>query len=529
MSLDGAGGVGAQKVLRLLDALRLSPTGSAIYRQVEAMLEDAVRSRQTTETAYVGLIQQLLNAYCTHLREGSALQVEIRLLQARLQPPLSSLELAALAEYVDRYAGQIAALPDLDSELFEAAIEPVLRCFGVSGGPDAGEASHGASARTDSAVAGIPLHPQDTASERAAVVGDESEAQSQSAEAVNAVSSEQHPPEQEEVKQPETEPLLEGTVTGTPIRGEGAGSEIGTVSGEQVDSGYRTHLDSKRRDIQKLQETLAKQVLETIAQNEEFGVLLEVVLGELRQASDTHELEDLRWTLIREIETLTKGHHDLAEKLDSTHHYLQLIESDSRQLSDELTRVRLLSLTDELTALPNRRAFLRRIEDEVARVQRYGFPLSLALIDLDHFKQINDRHGHAGGDEVLKIYSKNILSIFRHHDLVARYGGEEFAVLLPNTDAEGSMRALNKVKIRAEEARWQANNESVPVPTFSAGVSLYKPGETASSFIERADRALYRAKRLGRNRVEQDETYDVSFKEAESAVRDSERKQRGES
>jgi diguanylate cyclase len=112
---------------------------------------------------------------------------------------------------------------------------------------------------------------------------------------------------------------------------------------------------------------------------------------------------------------------------------------------------------------------------------------------------------------------------------VARYGGEEFAVLLPNTDAEGSMRALNKVKIRAEEARWQANNESVPVPTFSAGVSLYKPGETASSFIERADRALYRAKRLGRNRVEQDETYDVSFKEAESAVRDSERKQRGES
>ena len=86
------------------------------------------------------------------------------------------------------------------------------------------------------------------------------------------------------------------------------------------------------RDIQKLQATLAKQVLETIAQNEEFGVLLEVVLGELRQAGDGREMEDLRWTLIREIEKLTKGHHDLAEKLDSTHHYLQLIESDSRQL-----------------------------------------------------------------------------------------------------------------------------------------------------------------------------------------------------
>jgi diguanylate cyclase len=235
--------------------------------------------------------------------------------------------------------------------------------------------------------------------------------------------------------------------------------------------------------------------------------LLEVVLGELRQAGDAKELEDLRWTLIREIEKLTKGHHELAEQLDSTHHYLQLIESDSRQLSDELTRVRLLSLTDELTGLPNRRAFLRRIEDEVARVQRYGFPLSLSLIDLDHFKQINDKYGHAGGDEVLQMYSKNILSIFRHHDLVARYGGEEFAVLLPNTDAEGALRALTKVKNRAAETRWQNNGDMIQVPTFSSGVSLYKPGETASAFIERADKALYRAKRLGRNRVEMDATY----------------------
>ena len=98
----------------------------------------------------------------------------------------------------------------------------------------------------------------------------------------------------------------------------------------QVDTAYRSHLDSKRRDIQKLQSTLAEQVLGTIAQNEEFGVLLEVVLGELRQAGDGKELEDLRWTLVREIEKLTKAHHELAEKLDSTHHYLQLIESDSR-------------------------------------------------------------------------------------------------------------------------------------------------------------------------------------------------------
>jgi diguanylate cyclase (GGDEF)-like protein len=78
---------------------------------------------------------------------------------------------------------------------------------------------------------------------------------------------------------------------------------------------------------------------------------------------------------------------------------------------------------------------------------------------------------------------------------------------LPNTDAEGAMRALTKVKNRAAETRWQPNGQMIPVPSFSSGVSLYKPGETASAFIERADKALYRAKRLGRNRVEMDATY----------------------
>jgi diguanylate cyclase (GGDEF)-like protein len=204
-----------------------------------------------------------------------------------------------------------------------------------------------------------------------------------------------------------------------------------------------------------------------------------------------------------------KGHNELADKLDSTHHYLQLVESDSRELTDELSRVRMLSLTDELTGLANRRAFMRRLEDEVARVQRYGFPLSFALMDLDHFKSINDEFGHAAGDEVLRVYAKNILSVFRHHDMVARYGGEEFAVLLPNTDADGAIRALNKVRRRAAETRWQSNGTISQVPSFSAGVSLFKPGESASAFIERADKALYRAKRLGRDRIELDITYET--------------------
>ncbi|MCW9059031.1 MAG: GGDEF domain-containing protein [Gammaproteobacteria bacterium] len=498
------GDAGAAKVLRLLDALRESEAGRLIHGQVERMLSEVVDRQVAMEEAYLAVTQALLDAYAQHLSDGSSEKVQLKLLQARLQPPLTESELRAVSAAVVEYGGRIESLSEVDTGLFRDAVAPLLRAFGIQ------------------APTSAPVVEEKTP----VANGAEPESMSTSAESrgevpAAAVTEEEVPaavpPEETESPHLEAgwEENLDAALSSDP-RVDLSDPLQGSVPSHhqpmepverRVDSVYRTHLDSKRRDIQKLQSTLAQRVLETITQNEEFGVLLEVVLGELHQVSDAEELEELRWTLIREIEKLNRGHHELADKLDSTHHYLQLIESDSRQLSDELTRVRLLSLTDELTGLPNRRAFLRRLEDEVARVQRYGFPLSLALIDLDYFKQINDRYGHAAGDEVLSLYSKNILSIFRHHDLVARYGGEEFAVLLPNTDADGSRRALTKVKKRAAETSWSVDDKVMPVPTFSAGVSLYKPGETVGSFIDRADKALYRAKRLGRNRVELDSTY----------------------
>ena len=482
---------GAAKVLRLLDALRQSEAGRIIYGQVERMLGEVADRQAAMEQAYLGVTQALLDAYAQHLPDGATEKVQLKLLQARLQPPLSESELRAVSAAVAEYGARIESRAEIDTRLFQEAVAPLLRAFGIQPAPRA-------------TAAGAPpvASPEAPAP---APAGHEVEAAG--GQAVDR----EPPPLEAGWEGNELDAALASDPRvdlSDPVLGTHAppGQPQEPVE-RRVDSVYRSHLDSKRRDIQKLQSTLAQRVLETITQNEEFGVLLEVVLGELHQVSDAEELEELRWTLIREIEKLNKGHHELADKLDSTHHYLQLIESDSRQLSDELTRVRLLSLTDELTGLPNRRAFLRRLEDEVARVQRYGFPLSLALIDLDYFKQINDRYGHAAGDEVLSLYSKSILSIFRHHDLVARYGGEEFAVLLPNTDADGSRRALNKVKKRASETTWQVEDKVMTVPTFSAGVSLYKPGETVGSFIDRADKALYRAKRLGRNRVELDAAY----------------------
>jgi len=470
-----------RKLLRLLGSLRETPAGSVIYRQVEGMLEDLSTQHLQTEMAYSGFVNVLLEAFVAHLTRGSSRYFQVRLLQARLQPPLTPTELTVLGSFVHEYAGRLQASGELDTGVLASAVHPLLAAFGIDSLPE--DTAPAAETRfTPSPEARATTVPD------ADTLPEEGDAGTPGVEVM--VSAE---PAAVIAPLPEAEPEEE------------ISEEI--PAGQDLAAINRSELELRREEIAKLQATLGEQVIETISKNEEFGAILEKVLGELRQAADVADMENVRWTLIREVEKLMSGHHDLADQLDSTNHYLQLYESDSRQLTDELTRVRLLSLTDELTGLPNRRAFMRRLEDEVARVQRYGFPLSFVLIDLDHFKSVNDEHGHGAGDEVLRVYSKNILSIFRHHDMVARYGGEEFAVLLPNTDSDGTIRALNKVRRRAAETRWQTNGAAYTVPTFSAGVSLYKPGESVSAFIERADKALYRAKRLGRNRIELDMTY----------------------
>lgn len=270
----------------------------------------------------------------------------------------------------------------------------------------------------------------------------------------------------------------------------------------QVGQVYRRHLDDKRQRIQRIQKTLGEQVDAVIKQSEEFGVLLEVEYETLTHSQNITDVHELRQTLLVEVEKLLRGNHSLASKLDKAKNYLKIIESEGQHLNDELTRVHILSLTDDLTGLSNRRAFVRHLEDETSRVKRYGSPLSLALIDLDFFKRINDKLGHPAGDEVLRTFSNNILSIFRHHDMVSRYGGEEFAILLPNTDIKGAYRALEKVKARATKTYFHHNDITHPMPTFSAGIALYRPGESPGDLIERADKALFRAKDLGRNRIE---------------------------
>jgi len=433
------------KILRLLDSLKRSEGGATLYRYIEQTILDAEAGCQQVEHAYANLVTLLLATLAQYLPPGSNLQVQLKLLELRLQPPLTGPDLKYLQDFLASHGDELAHGAREADVIIENALAPLLASFNIR------------------------------EAERPAAPAPGPESQAQAAEPVSE------------------EPL---------VPAEGAD--------RRVDLSYRRHLDEKRQGIQRIQHALAQQVTASIKLNHEFGALLDRQNQLLHQTTNQQDFMALRQQLLQETEKMLDGHRKLSAKLDETHNYLRVIESDSQQLSDELTRIHLLSLTDDLTGLPNRRAFMRRLQDEVGRVQRYGNPLSLALIDLDGFKAVNDKFGHAAGDEVLRVFAGEILSIFRHHDLVARYGGEEFAVLLPNTHIEGAMRALRKVQKRAQETSFQQEGSTLPLPSFSAGLSLYRAGETPESFIQRADHAMYRAKRLGRNRIESDQTEETT-------------------
>ena len=187
--------------------------------------------------------------------------------------------------------------------------------------------------------------------------------------------------------------------------------------------------------------------------------------------------------------------HKTKEK-QKDQHLEQLIETTTR-LEAENSLLEELSTVDELTNLKNFRMFQKQLGRSVRRSQRLNQPISLLMIDVDKFKQYNDRFGHPAGDAVLRIIGATLQGTARASDLVARYGGEEFVVLLPNTDAERARIAAERFRSAVESVEWKL----CPV-TASLGVATHIGAwADAATLIEEADQALYRSKQQGRNRV----------------------------
>lgn len=173
-----------------------------------------------------------------------------------------------------------------------------------------------------------------------------------------------------------------------------------------------------------------------------------------------------------------------------------------RSLVDEQTReLKALATRDELTQVHNRRHMTELLEQQLGQHARGGQPLCLALLDIDLFKSINDRHGHAAGDAVLVRFAAVAGRTLRTMDLLGRWGGEEFLVALPHTSLEHGMQALNRMRSMLDSADFSDLAAGLRV-TFSGGLVVLATGETIAAAVERADQAMYRAKTAGRNRIE---------------------------
>ncbi len=158
------------------------------------------------------------------------------------------------------------------------------------------------------------------------------------------------------------------------------------------------------------------------------------------------------------------------------------------------------ALTDALTGMQNRRYFDDALKEYIEEFRRIGRPIGLMILDLDHFKQINDTHGHDAGDEVLRAVAKCLKDMTRYHDVVARLGGEEFAVVAPNMETDQLAKLAERIRKAVATTAVTAGTARLKVTT-SVGLAVWDGKEPSEELFRRADMQLYQAKRLGRNRV----------------------------
>src|ERR1700759_2569925 len=178
----------------------------------------------------------------------------------------------------------------------------------------------------------------------------------------------------------------------------------------------------------------------------------------------------------------------------------QSLYASGLKLKEAYRRIEELAELDELTGSYNRRCIMRMLDEEIMRARRVAAPCSIALIDLDWFKRINDAYGHPTGDEVLRTFAITTFANIRTIDRFGRYGGEEFLLVLPATPTEGPAQILDRLRQNISELPWSAFSPGMRV-TISAGVTALHPDETPDTFLARADSALYSAKARGRNQI----------------------------
>lgn len=203
-----------------------------------------------------------------------------------------------------------------------------------------------------------------------------------------------------------------------------------------------------------------------------------------------------------DIEAMNAGALDYLVKGEISSRSLERSLRYALKLGETLEALRRLATRDQLTGLLNRREFERILAEEEERAVRFGHPFSLVMVDIDHFKSVNDRHGHPVGDAVLREVARRLSEEVRSVDRVARYGGEEFALIIMQSEREAALEMARRVCSAVEREPVLARDTLALNVTISAGIaSMPKQARSASELVTAADRALYAAKAAGRNRA----------------------------
>jgi len=245
-------------------------------------------------------------------------------------------------------------------------------------------------------------------------------------------------------------------------------------------------------------------------QGSEFDNQIELNVKEIRiDIDNASELSDLKECVTLKLDKISEhikiyrdSENERFEKsqveISEMHSKMNSMESEAEQLKQIVIQANKEAMFDALTDIPNRLSYEKRITEEINRWKRFSTPLSIAIWDIDLFKQVNDTYGHKAGDKVLKTVAQLLIKSIRKTDFLARYGGEEFIMLLPGTKQEETMTLVNKLREKVSSCGFRYHGSAVKI-SISCGVSSFNDDDTLEHVFERADKALYQAKKNGRN------------------------------
>lgn len=262
----------------------------------------------------------------------------------------------------------------------------------------------------------------------------------------------------------------------------------------------KNSLDEAANSLRALLDSFINRLAQITDSTDEFQSKINQHSARLKTTTDVGELNHIIADLVDDTVEMQQGLSQSRDELVTAREQVEAAENRIKELETALESASAKVKEDQLTGAYNRRGLAEHFQREIGRTERTHSPLCVALIDVDNFKQLNDRYGHLAGDDALVYLVDVIRNNIRPADVVARFGGEEFVLLMPDTGLEEALETMRRLQRELTKTFFLANNDRLII-TFSAGVAQWHLGERDIDVIERADQAMYQAKLAGKNRV----------------------------